>query len=290
MDTRRLQRTLFRMQADPEFGHRVATQGAAAVPELGPAEVSLLLQAEAAGVRADHRGRRQAQILGNLASEYALTLAEAARGALGVAFLLEFPASAAFHEAIIEERGLPEAFGAWAESRARAAGDGIAAASAALETAMVRARRELRPAAAPGPGEVALAPRAWLVQQPAGAFARAQEVRAALDAGREAPPPPPDLVARASEWLASRAEAARNADPKCETVLLVVVDAPRNYRLLREIAPERLEPAAAELLHAALTPLDAAALARLGAARGWSSNDVEEFVADLVADGVLRRG
>jgi hypothetical protein len=290
MDTRRLQRTLFRMQADPAFADRFATQGAAAVPDLGPAEVSLLLQAEGAGVRADHRGRRRSQILGNLASEYVLTLAEAARGALGVALLLDFPASEPFHQAIMEERALPAAFGAWAECRARAAGDGITAASAVLEAAMVRARRDLRPAAAPGPGEVALAPRAWLVQLPVGAFARAEEVRVALDAGREAPPPHPELVARASEWLASRTETARNADPKSETVLLVVDDAMRNYRLLREIAPERLEPAAAELLHSALTPLDSVALARLGAAREWSADDVEVFVAELVAERVLRRG
>jgi hypothetical protein len=219
-----------------------------------------------------------------------LTLAEAARGPLGLGFVLGFPASEEFHDAIREERGLPAAFGAWAEKQARESMDGVTAASAVLEATMVRARRGQRPCATPAPGEVALSSSAWLVTLPSGALDRAQEVRAAIDAGGDVPPPAPELLARATAWLESRAEAARHADATCETVLLVVVEDPPNYRLLREIAPERLEPDAAELLRAALTPLDATALAKLGAGREWSADVVEDFVSALVAEGVLRRG
>jgi hypothetical protein len=285
--TRRLQRVLFRMQLDPAFAAAVAS--GRETGGLGQEELLLLRSSDPAAVAADHLGRRRAQVLGNIASEYVLMLAEAARGSLGPGFLHEFPASDHFHRAIAEERRLPEAFGAWARARAGAAGEGVAAALAVLEAAMALARREERPAAAPGRGEVALSARAWLVALPDGTFAHAQALRGALDADEEAPPAEPELAARARKWLETGAEGASDAAAPIETVLLLVDERSEGHRL-REVAPERLDSDVAKLLLAATAPLDAARRAALAAELDQSLESVENFVAELVSDGVLRRG
>jgi hypothetical protein len=288
IDHRRVQRTLFRMQLDPEFAAAMRS-GAASEPGLGPAERDLLLTASPEALRADRNARRRAQVLGNVASEYVLTLSEAAAGPLGAGFVDRFPASVEFHVAIREERPLPLAFGAWAERCAGEAGAPVAAALASLEAAMARARREPRPAATPRASEIALSERAWLLRLPEGAFDHAQQVRAALDAGVAPPPASAVLSARAAEWLRAPRERGAEGGAGVETVLLVAEKASGRHRL-RAVLPECLEPAAASLLYEAREPLSDSSLARLVASRAWSAADVAEFVDALVADGVLRRG
>jgi hypothetical protein len=288
IDHRRVQRLLFRMQLDREFAAAFRA-GSAEEPGLQPEERALLLRASPEALAADHRGRRRAQVLGNIASEYVLTLTEAASGPLGAAFMDEFPRSAEFHAAVSAEQRLPIAFGAWASRRAAEAGAGVLAAFAALESKMAEARREPRPASSPRRGEVALSERAWLLELPDGAFEHAQDARLAADGSLTRPPVPPELAARAENWLAARGRGSSAAAEAVETILLVVVEAPGGHRL-REVAPERLEPDASALLCEAREALSEAALARLAASRNWEASDVAAFVDALVAEGVLRRG
>lgn len=288
IDHRRVQRLLFRMQLDPRFAEALRN-GGLEEPGLGPEERAWLLSASPAALAADHLGRRRAQVLGNIASEYVLTLAEAATGALGAGFAGEFPASAEFHAAMAEDELLPLAFGAWASRLSAERGEPVVAAFAALETAMARARREPRAAATPGPGELALSPRAWLVQLPDGAFQHAQQLRMAVDGSGEPARAPAELSARASKWLRAARGGSEDVTTIVESVLLVVVEALGGHRM-REVAPERLEPDAAALLYEAREPLSEARLGTLIASRNWEAADVADFVDSLVVDGVLCRG
>jgi hypothetical protein len=239
IDYRTLQRTLFRMQLDPVFAAAVMT-GDAAPTGLGDAEMELLRKAAITGILADPGGRRRAQILGNVGSEFALTLAEAAREGRGVDVLHAFPASEAFHEAIQAERPLPLAFGAWLRETLDGSTHGVAGALAVLENAMASARRLLRPAASPGAGETALGARTWLVELPDGAFDHAQRARAALDAGEAVPAPGEPLVSRASNWLAEpRADSCApkpERDPRIVEVVLLVASIQREGHRLRDVA------------------------------------------------------
>jgi hypothetical protein len=273
------------MQLDPVFAAAVAA-GADEERELGEKEREMLRNAGIAAVLADHGGRRRAQVLGNLASEFVLTLAEASRAGLGLDVLEGFPASEAFHAAIRAEKSLPLAFGAWLGTRLAGATRGLAAALGALECGMARARRLDRPAPAPAPRQIALAPASWLLSLPDGTFEHAQRARAALDAGGPAPPPEASVELRTAEWVAA---GAPGSSPLSETVLLVV-GAERKGHRLREVSPERLEPDVASLLRAAERPLGDDALAALADERGWRRDELDEFVVQLVADGVLRRG
>src|SRR5262249_12871534 len=150
---RAVQRALFRMQLDPSFAARLRAGEADA--QLGPAELALLRAADPIALSADRDLRRLGQFLRNVSEEF--TLSRAAGGSAE-----GFPSSPEFHDAVQFDRSLPLAFGRYAE-RCSASGLPAAQAFAALESALARARRELRAASLPGAHELALAPWAWLL-------------------------------------------------------------------------------------------------------------------------------
>ena len=195
-DHRRLQRTLFRMQADAGFARAILGRDEAALATTGLEgdDLALLEAVDAPSLTADPGGKRRTQIAGNAASEYLLTLVLAARERQGKDFLDGFLTSPEFHGAMAADGRLPLAFGAyatrWAEEHA-AAGVG---ALAALERAMAALRRDAR-AAAPrlNPGDVQLSPCAAVVRVPSGTLAWSVALRqrssSAPRSGHESCPP-----------------------------------------------------------------------------------------------------
>lgn len=285
MNIRAVQRTLFRMQLDPDFAAAVLGGDAAAAGHLDADERALLRSADPAGVLADFGGKRRAQVVGNASSEYVLSLVEVDRRGIAIDVLAEFPRSAPFHVAIAAERSLPLAFGEWLRGRV-AAHPGVLGALVTLEFAMASARRASRAARRAEKGEIALAADARLLDLPDGAFDHAQAMRAAVDGGAAPPRPARALEMAAAAWMAGE---ARALDTGSETVLLVAPAAMERHGL-RSVAAERLAPAVATLLRAIESPLDAEAVAALVTASVWDATDVDACVADLVAEGVVVRG
>jgi hypothetical protein len=284
VNTRVVQRTLFRMQLDSVFAAAVLRGDADAVSGLGAAERRLLQGADQAGLAADRGGRRRAQVVGNAGSEHLLTLAEADRRGLALDLLIEFPRSAAFHAAIATEGALALAFGDWLAGRL-ADNPGILRPLAAFERAMAAARRAPREAPTPKDGDIVLGERAHLVDLPEGLFDHAQALRAEIDADRTPPAPSQALETRSAAWTNGRDGGGSGAR---ETVLIVASATPQRHGL-RSVAAERLEPAVAKLLRAAQAPLGAAELGALAAAYGWHPDDVAGFVDELGDEGVLVR-
>jgi hypothetical protein len=259
MGHRRIQRTLFRMQLDPGFATRLRAGEAEASRGLEPDELVLLRAADLVAISADRDGRRRAQFLANVSSEFPLSLA-AGLCADG------FPASEEFHEAVREDSSLPLALARYAK-RCSVAQPPALRALVALESALVRARRALHSRRPPQPGERVLAPWVSLETLPAGTLELAARIREALDAGK----PPPPLAFQASPD---------------ETLL--VRSAPASRPLgLREVEVERLSPALAVLLRAALEPITRAALE---AATSSTRAELDPILEELEADGVLTAG
>ena len=275
-DTRALQRTLFRMQMDPGFAGRVFAREEAAVAStgLGEADLGLLLAADPVAVRADRDGKRVRQMLGNVAAEFALSLA-AARDPDEL--LAGFPASDEFHRAIAEDGSLPLSFGERVRSRAGEAP--LPAALAALELALAHARRAPRPVPPPADGEVVLAPWAHLVDLPRGTHARAMELRSALDAGRPV-----------AAILAAGLPAAES-DGALET-LLVVADPAKagNRHRLPDVHVEEARGPVLRLLRRARLALDAEARRHLAAQVEAPVEALDAFVRELLDERVLIAG
>jgi hypothetical protein len=266
-DHRRIQRALFRMQLDPRFADRLRAGDSQAVASTGleAGDLELLAGAEPAAVSADRDGKRRAQFLRNVASEFALSLALAPDRRIAE----EFPESLEFHSAVESDASLPLAFARHLEKRVTAA-PLLVRAVAALECALAAARRARRTAPALGPGEVALAPWVELHRAPAGTLDAAARVRAALDRGE------------------SLSRPAVSAD-ESEILLLRREPAPAPFRL-PAVEVESLSPDLAELLALAAKPLamtDRAAHAREASV---SPAELEEVVGDLVAERILCAG
>jgi len=256
MDHRRVQRTLFRMQLDPAFASRLRAGEADASKGLEPVELRLLRRADPSAVSADRDGKRRAQFLANVSSEFRLSIA----AGLDVD---GFTASREFHEAAQSDASLPLALSCYA-LRCSSDQPRPLRALVALERALARARRELRPSRAPSPGEVVLAAWVSLASLPAGTLALAERLRAALDAGAK----PPELV------LSSERD---------ETLLVRSAPAATPFRL-RAVEVEHTSPALAALLRAACLPATRAALA---AALSTDLADLDPVIDDLIADRVL---
>ena len=256
MDHRRVQRTLFRMQLDPDFAARLRAGQAEASCGLEAEELLLLRSADPAAVSADRDGKRRAVFLANVASEFPLSL-EAGLCVDG------FTGSEEFHAAVRADRSLPLALARYA-LRCSAAQPRPLRALVTLEGALARARRELRPCRAPAPGEVALAPGVSLEVLPAGTLALAERIREALDAGKRTP--------------------ALALDTAPEETLLVR-SAPASRPLgLREVEVEHASPALAALLCAACEPV---ARATLAAALSTDRAELDPVIDELIADRVL---
>ncbi len=259
MDHRRVQRTLFRMQLDPDFASRLRSGEAHASCDLAAEELRLLRAASPAAVSADLAGKRRAQFLANVSSEFPLSIAAGLENH-------GFGASAEFHAAVCAEQSLPLAFARYALRCTREQPRALRA-LVALESALTRARRELRPCRPPSSGEVALAARVFLEECPAGTLALAERVRAALDAGAESPA----LV------LASAPD---------ETLLVLSAPAAAPFRL-RTARVEHVSPALAALLRAACEPVTRDALV---AALSTDRAELDPVIDELIADRLLVAG
>ncbi len=269
MNHRGLQRALFRMHLDPEFAARLRARDASAETStaLGEAELAWLRAADPAAVAADRDGRRRAQLLSNVAGEFALSCAVAR--ASDADWLDAFPASPHFHRAIAEDLSLPLAFAAYAQERAARISPRLAT-PVALESALARARRTTRGSRDLPKGTLVLATTAWLVELPDGVFAWAVVLRQALDRGEPLP------------------AAALAPAPESETVLVTSTPAATPMRL-RDAHAERLEPLVAAFLRACETGLAERDVAALAARHRIDLADVEGVAADFLADGILAR-
>ena len=277
MNHRALQRTLFRMQADPEFARALLAREPEAVraSDLTQEELARIEGLDERALRADPGGKRRTQILGNASSEYRLALAAAARSEDAASFLGAFASSAEFHEALRKEGRLPLAFGAYAARRAEETNDPVLAAIVTLERAMVALRRdavrELRtPTVTPlGEGELILSPLVRIVALRAGTMDLAAELARDLR-GEDGP---------AVACLA----------PGQERVLLRAQEPP-SVHAIADVAVELLQPPVDELLALAAIPLAASARADFARQKGATPEVLERFLAGYVSEGVLLRG
>src|SRR5262245_59516304 len=112
MDHRRIQRTLFRMQLDAGFADAIRRGDRAACDStlLAPDELRLLQAANVAGVAADRNGRRRAQVAGNVAAEFLLSVTLGPEGRGGAAVLEGFLGCAEFHRAVMQDESFALAF------------------------------------------------------------------------------------------------------------------------------------------------------------------------------------
>ncbi len=161
VDTRGLQRTLFRMLLDPTFAAAVRECGSG----LGPREDAWLRGLDPDLLAADAGGRRRDQLLGNVALEFLRTVRAAPP------FHEDFVGAPELHAALAHDRPLALAFAAFAD---RVLPEGPWRAVLSLDTALAEARR--LPPAERGPG-LQLSPRARVVTLPHGTLAAAQALQ-----------------------------------------------------------------------------------------------------------------
>ena len=266
---RKLQRTLVRMQHDPGFAARLRAGDASALAStaLDAGEAAALCALDPVAIAADREGRRGAQLLHNLSSELRASAAVGPDGDGSPRWIEAFPRSVFFHDAIAADTPLPLAFACFTEQCAAGAASPLFRALAALDVAMVRARREPVPTPQCPPGAVRLAGGARVVALPGGTHAAST----AIAAGER------------------RIDALRVDPERSERVLLVRDGAPYFGRL-PELRVELLAPAVAAFLEAARRPLDAAAIARFAAAQDFEPEELAAGIEELVGEGVLERG
>jgi hypothetical protein len=257
IDHRRLQRTLFRAQMDPNFAAEVF---AGDDPSL-----ALIREASRAGIRADPRGTRRLQVLGNATLEFRLSLA----GCDDPRARLEgFASSVEFHAAIEADRPLPLAAGAYL---CRVLADQAwPSALAQLELALAEVRRK-DSGPTPPAGHWQCASRAAVIDLPVGTLARAGEIQAALHAGQACPANPIDP----SEHRES---------------ILVYARPGANPWALLEAIPEEVNEAIAALFRTAEQPIDAQALESFAAQFDATAADLLPLMHEYRAEGALVLG
>ncbi len=126
---------------DAAFAQAVLAGQAEAVASTGlvDGDLALLRVVDPAALSADPGGKRRAQVLGNAASEFTLSLTAAAHR---ISDLLDaFPSAPEFHAAIAEDGRLPLAFAAYGIRRAAERDQRELLAVLELEAAMARLRR-----------------------------------------------------------------------------------------------------------------------------------------------------
>jgi len=272
---RRVQRALVRMQHDAEFAERLHGGDAAAIASasLDAVGAGWLRALDPVAVAADRDGRRAAQLLRNVASEFRLCAATGPSGDGDASWTLGFSRSPAFHVAISRDESLPLAFAAFAAARAAAAASLLFRALVRLEVAMARARREVCAALEPQRGALLMAGAARVVALPAGTFAAAALLGERLDRG-DGIGAPPDV-----------------ARVRSESVLIVAdTKADARFGRLRPLRVEPLADAVAAFLQRAQSPLDAHAQAAFATEYDVDAGDLAAVVAEYLAEGVLVRG
>ncbi len=179
VDTRTLQRTLFRMLLDPGFSEQVRAGADVGLTE--PA-AGWLRRLDPDLLQADPMDQRRDQLLGNVATELLHTVRAAPP------FLDDFPSSPEFHRAIGQDEPLVLALVAFAR---RVLPEGPWLALLDLDEALALARR-VDDETERAPGKVCRSPRARLIEVPAGTLAAAE----ALHEDRD-----PDAIGPGSEHL-----------------------------------------------------------------------------------------
>ena len=270
IDTRALQRTLFRMQLDANFAARIFAREAASIAstDLCAQDLEWILMADPVAISADPGGRRLSQLLGNVVGEFTSVVHLAVERCEMNDILLGFARSPEFHAAIRFDDPLPMAFANCIDRRLGDIDDEVVRAIFLLERTMVSARRSLRESPEPQRGAVVLAPKARLLDLPQGTL---------------------ELHERLSAESQSGDAAQISLGPGRETLLLSSNQAARlggHY----PVAVEVLSEAVAGVLRAAETPLDQAAQQSLAQSRGVDLAELQEFLSSLVAEGVLQNG
>lgn len=271
-DHRRLQRTLFRMQLDASFAAalRAREPDALASTGLDAGDLALLASASAAGLEADPGGRRRAQFLRNVSSEHAISVAWAVGGGRDPQLVESFTSSDAFHDAARGDARLPLAFADHALERARGSGQALRVGFAQLERAMAALRREDALRGAAPRGGFVLAPRADVVDLPAGTVDGAAAIQQALAEGA----PIPRVL-------------AANADVR-ERALLAVASSGSPHRL-RDVSVEALGELPGLVLAACREPVELPVLERIAELEEATPDELRGFLDALVGEGVLLR-
>lgn len=276
MDHRRLQRALFRMQCDPGFAARVRAgeRGAVASTALGKRELACLRAADAVAIAADRDGRRVAQLLRNVSSEFRLSIAVGPRADADASWVERFVRSPLFHDAVSSGSPFPLVFSAFAQAVAASAPSAVFRAVVTLESAMTRVRRAERRTPDLVPGAVIRVSASELVDLPAGTHAAAMELLRAAEAGGSASP------------------ASLAVDDRERETLLLAPDprADRRFGRLPALRVEPVSPLVARFLHAAARPLSAGDRATFAVAHDLDAAAVEAVVDEYVAERMLVRG
>ncbi len=262
VERRLLQRTLFRMQLDRSFADAVFRRDGPALASTGLAgdAIAALLALDPLAVGADCGGTRLSRLVGNVATEFARTVHVAVER-LGLDdVVMAFPGSDEFHGALRADGSLPLAFADYLERRIQGA-DPVCSAFLTVESALARARRELREVPSPGAGEVVMSGSAWVVRVPAGTLA----AMAALDEDSE-----------------------RELEPSGEETLLVTARPGSWTGALREVQVEAVSDGLGTLLESARVPLGDAGRKELARELGVGATELEAQVADLVAEGLFQ--
>ena len=272
---RRVQRALVRMQHDADFAARLHGGDAAAIASasLDAVGVGWLRALDLAAIAADRDGKRAAQLLRNVASEFRLCAAVGPAGDGDATWTRAFPRSPEFHAAIAGDASLPLAFAAFADAHAASASSRLFRALVALEVAMARARRDDATPSDPPRDALLLSSAARIVALPAGTFAAAARLGERLDRG-------------------AAAGALPAFTPGEEEFVLIVADTQADARFGR-LRPVRVEPLAesvAAFLQRARSPLDAHAQRIFAAEHDVDADDLAAVVAEYLTEGVLLRG
>jgi hypothetical protein len=274
-DVRAIQRTLVRMQHDAAFATRLRAGDAAAIAStrLAATGLGMLRAADPIAVVADRDGRRSAQLLRNVSSEFQLGCAVGPKGDGDASFVATFPSSALFHETIAADGNLVLAFAAHAEAHAGEDACPLFQALIALEASMARARRALHTRTHEVPrGAVALAPGTRLLALPAGTHAAAATLATS--------PRPIDPDALPGVDARTR-----------ETVVLYRPNgAEPRFGRLPELRVEPVPALVARFLEQACErPLDEGDLAHFASEQDIDRETLDAAVEDFLSDGVLIR-
>jgi hypothetical protein len=264
------------MQHDAAFAARLRADDVAAIASTrlaGPA-LAMLRAADPIAVAADREGRRTAQLLRNVASEFRCCCAVGPKGDGDASFVAAFPASALFHEAIAADKNLVLAFASHAEAQAGAKACPSFRALVALEASMARARRAPLASAHEIPrGAVGLAPGARLLALPAGTHAAATTLatsRRPID-----PTALPGVDEGAREMLVLHREPGAAPD----------------FGRLPDLCVELVPGLVARFLeHAGERPLAEGDLVCFAAEQDVDRETLDAVIDDFVSDGVLVRG
>ena len=265
------------MQLDAGFARALRAGDAAASASTGLEvdDLELLSGLDPAAVSADPGGKRRTQIVGNVALEFTLSLSASARSGRNPELLEGFCASPEFHRAIVDDRRLPLAYGEYALRRANEVGRADLAAVIALEAGLAQLRRAAAGSASATPrsaGEsVRLSSRARILDLPAGTHAWCE---ALYENGESAAAPAPP------QGFPSELR---------ETVLLF---AHRVHGVHRpaEVRTELLNPPVDELLRRAQRGLSRDERADFARSQAATPDELENFLASFLEEGVLERG